>query len=123
HRGVVKNFVLGLHDPGAGETPRELGELVFFAAPHRNQLAAAALHGAHHAVDMVVAHAADGKLDVVLWGRGWLRRRGWLAWRRKSRRQVDVSFIASSNDERNLQGWAAAGDWRPTLCVAFARTL
>ena len=35
--------------------------LVFFAAPGRHQLAAAALDRADHAVDVVVAHAADAQ--------------------------------------------------------------
>ena len=37
-----------------------------FAAPCRHQFAAAALDSADHAVDVVVTHAADGKLDVIL---------------------------------------------------------
>ena len=49
-----------------GEPLAELRQLVVLAAPRRHQLAAAPLHRANHAVDVVVAHAADGKLDVIL---------------------------------------------------------
>ena len=64
--GIVEDLVLGLDDFRVGKALGECGEFVFFAAPYRNQFAAAALDRADHAVDMVVAHAADGELDVVL---------------------------------------------------------
>ncbi len=52
----------------------EGGELVLFASPGCDEGAAAALDGADHSVDVVVAHAADGELDGVLrFGVGVLR--------------------------------------------------
>ena len=64
--GIVENLVLRLHDLHVGKSLAERRDLVFFAAPRRHQFAAAALHSADHPVDVVVAHAADGKLDVIL---------------------------------------------------------
>ena len=55
-----------LDDLHIGKALAECRKLVVLAAPRRHQFAAAALHGADHAVDVVVAHAADGKLDVIL---------------------------------------------------------
>ena len=63
---IVQDLVLGLDDLHVGKALGEGGELVGLAAPRRDQFAAAALDRAHHAVDVVVAHAADGELDVVL---------------------------------------------------------
>ena len=65
HRRIVENFVLRGDDLYIGKPLAEQRQLVFFAAPRRRQFAAAALDGADHAVDVVVAHAANGKLDVV----------------------------------------------------------
>ena len=48
-----------------GNRLREIRELVLFADPGRHQFSAAALNRPDHAVDVVVAHAADGKLDVI----------------------------------------------------------
>ena len=64
--GIVDDLVLRRDDLDVGEALLERGELVLFAAPGGDQLAAAALDRADHAVDVVVAHAADGELDRVL---------------------------------------------------------
>ena len=49
----------------SGKRLRNCASLSCFAAPCRHQFAAAALDCANHAVDVVVAHAADGELDVI----------------------------------------------------------
>ena len=66
HRRVVQNLILRRGDLYVWKPLFETGQLVVLAAPGRHQLAAAALDGADHAVNMVVAHAAHGKLDVIL---------------------------------------------------------
>ena len=53
-------------DLDVGKSLLERGQLVLLAAPGRDQYAAATLYGADHAIDVVVAHAADGELDGVL---------------------------------------------------------
>ena len=63
---IVDDLVLRGYDLDVGEALLECGELVLLAAPGRDEFTAAALHGADHAVDVVVAHAADGELDGVL---------------------------------------------------------
>ena len=65
HRRVVEDLILGLRDLYIGKSLAERRQFVFFAAPRRHKLSAAALHRANHAVDVVVADAADGKLDVI----------------------------------------------------------
>ena len=64
--GIIENFVLGGDDFDAGIALGEHGQFVGLAAPGRHQFAAAALDGADHAVNMVMAHAADGEFDVIL---------------------------------------------------------
>jgi hypothetical protein len=49
----------------SGKRLVKVASLSGFAGPCGDQLAAAALDRADHAVDVIVAHAADGELDVV----------------------------------------------------------
>ena len=62
---IIDNFVLCLHDLDVGIALLECRKLVLLSAPCRNQHAAAALYGANHAVDVIVAHAANGESDGV----------------------------------------------------------
>ena len=66
HRGTFDDFVLRFDDLYIGKPFAECGQLVVLAAPGRHQLPAAPLYRTSHAVNVVVAHAADGKLDVIL---------------------------------------------------------
>jgi hypothetical protein len=66
HRGVVEDLVLRRDDLHVGIPLAKGRELVLFAAPCSHQFSASALNSADHAVDVVVAHAAHGKLDVIL---------------------------------------------------------
>ena len=66
YRGIVENLVLRLRDFHIGKALAKHRQLVFFAAPRGHQFATAALHGANHSINVIVAHAAHGKLDVIL---------------------------------------------------------
>ena len=63
---IVEDFVLGFDDFYGGKSTGEEGKFIRLSDPSCDQLAPAALNGADHAVDVVVAHAADGEFDVVL---------------------------------------------------------
>ena len=63
---IVDDLVLRRDDLDVGIALFERGQLVLFASPGRDQHAAATLYGADHAMDVVVAHAADGEFDGVL---------------------------------------------------------
>ena len=66
HGGIVENLILGLYDFDARKSLCETSQLVLLAAPRSYKFSAAALDGADHAVDVVMAHAAHGKLNVIL---------------------------------------------------------
>src|SRR5271170_2734497 len=63
---IVDDLVLRGYDLDVGKALLECGELVLLAAPGRDEYTAATLYSADHAIDMVVAHAADSKLDGIL---------------------------------------------------------
>ena len=64
--GIVDDLVLRRHDLDVGVAFFERGKLVLFSSPGRDQHSAATLYGADHAMNVVVAHAADGEFDGVL---------------------------------------------------------
>jgi hypothetical protein len=63
---IVDDLILRRYDLDIGVALLKSCQLILFASPGSDQDAASTLHGADHAVDVVVAHAADGKLDGVL---------------------------------------------------------
>ena len=98
---IVDDLVLCRDDLDVGIALFESRQLVLFASPGSDQVAASALYGADHAIDVVVAHAADGEFDGVLRlgvgllsGLGYLR--GQLATRQRPLRAEQLTFPRNS---------------------------
>jgi hypothetical protein len=64
--GIVDDLILRGDDLDVGVAFFEGGQFVFLATPRSDQGSPATLHGPDHAVDVIVAHAADGEFDRVL---------------------------------------------------------
>ena len=64
--GIVEDLFFGVDLLDAGEAFGEGCDFFRFLAFEGDEGSAAALDGSYHAVDVVVAHAADGKFDGVL---------------------------------------------------------
>jgi hypothetical protein len=67
-------LILRLHDFDVGESLSKTRQLVLLTTPRSHEFSAAALDRADHAINVIVAHSADGKFDVVLWRLVTLRR-------------------------------------------------
>jgi hypothetical protein len=65
-RRVVDNLILRRNRLHVREPLLEILKLVRFTGPRTHQHSAATLHGADHAIDMVMAHPAHAELDGVL---------------------------------------------------------
>ncbi|MFT3770432.1 MAG: hypothetical protein QM820_33815 [Minicystis sp.] len=72
-RLVFEDLLLARNALHTGMPLGEVFGLVRLRAVPGDEIATAALDGAHHAVDVVMAHAADSELDVVLRRRRLLR--------------------------------------------------
>ena len=63
-RLVLEDFALALHEPGLRKLFGERGDEIRLLRVHRHQLAAAAEHGVHLAVDVRVIDANDAEPDA-----------------------------------------------------------